>query len=707
MKNLLLVLTLVFVFAINLHSEIRYVKYDVSGGLNNGTTWSNAYTSFQSALTVAISGDQIWVAKGTYKPSSPYDLIVDGDRDFHFRMKNGVEIYGGFAGTENAVSERINFGAGQTNETILSGDIGTEGDNTDNCYHVFYHPDGLVLTNSAVLDGFTIKGGKAYNNGPHLYGGGMHNYYSSPTITNCTFTSNSAYMYGGGMYNSSSSPNLTNCTFSSYSDGYGGGIYNESSSPSLTNCTFTLNSVSYGGGMYNSSSSSPGITSCTFTSNSVSHYGGGIANATSSPILTNCTFTSNSAASGGGMYNSSSSSPSITNCTFTSNPANYGGGMFNSSSSSPGITSCTFTFNSASDGGGGMFNYSSASPSLTNCTFSSNSANYGGGMYNESSSTALTNCILWGNEATNQGDEFYIYDNAYTTTLSYSCYANATGDVYIASGTFTATNNNITSDPMFVGSSINPAHPYSIQGTSPCADAGNDSDNLQAYDIRGAGYSRKLNKTTGGVGTIDMGAYEYKLNVDVLPVELTSFTASANGATVMLHWLTATEVNNFGFEIERLIKNEKLEIKNWETIGFIEGNGNSNSPKEYSFTDETIMAGKYSYRLKQIDNDGKFAYSDVVDVDIENLPTNYTLYQNYPNPFNPSTTIKFGLPKDGMVTLEVYNLIGEKVTTLVNKEMSAGYHTIDFNGSNLSSGIYLYKITSEEFTSTKKFVLMK
>jgi hypothetical protein len=193
-----------------------------------------------------------------------------------------------------------------------------------------------------------------------------------------------------------------------------------------------------------------------------------------------------------------------------------------------------------------------------------------------------------------------------------------------------------------------------------------------------------------------------------LPVELTSFTAKLINKNVNLNWQTATEVNNYGFEIERKIVGTSRDLSEiWETISFIKGNGNSNSPKEYSFTDKTITEGKYSYRLKQIDNDGKFTYSGVVDVDIENIPTDYALYQNYPNPFNPSTTIKFGLLQDGIVILEVYNLVGEKVATLVNEELTAGYHTIDFNGSRLSSGIYLYKLSSGEFTSTKKFVLMK
>jgi hypothetical protein len=198
-----------------------------------------------------------------------------------------------------------------------------------------------------------------------------------------------------------------------------------------------------------------------------------------------------------------------------------------------------------------------------------------------------------------------------------------------------------------------------------------------------------------------------------LPVELTSFTAQLSNENVLLTWQTATEVNNYGFEIQRKANLRGLDFANvdnlegFTSVGFVAGHGNSNSPVEYSFLDKTVTNGKYSYRLKQIDNDGNFSYNDVVEVELNNIPTEYSLYQNYPNPFNPTTTMKFGLPKDGMVTLEVYNLIGEKVAALINQELTAGYHTIDFNGSRLSSGIYLYKITSSEFTSTKKFVLMK
>jgi len=211
---------LFFLFVFNFPPHItHYVKYNATGS-NDGTSWENAYTSFQSALDIAVSGEQIWVAAGTYYPSSAYDL-TSTSRYYHFRMINGVAIYGGFAGTETLLSQR-NMSA---TVTILSGDIGTPNDNTDNCYHVFYHPESN-LNSSAILDGFTIKSGNANDNsgsGPHIYGGGMNNYVSSsPSLTNCTFSSNYA-LSGGGMYNYYSSPSLTNCIFESNSANYGGG----------------------------------------------------------------------------------------------------------------------------------------------------------------------------------------------------------------------------------------------------------------------------------------------------------------------------------------------------------------------------------------------------------------------------------------------------------------------------------------------------
>lgn len=192
-----------------------------------------------------------------------------------------------------------------------------------------------------------------------------------------------------------------------------------------------------------------------------------------------------------------------------------------------------------------------------------------------------------------------------------------------------------------------------------------------------------------------------------LPVELTTFTAFAEENKVALNWETATEVNNYGFEIERQKATETtINFDNWEKIGFVEGHGNSNSPKIYSFTDNAVTSGNYYYRLRQVDIDGQFEYSDVVEVSIA-PPNLFELSQNYPNPFNPKTSIQFSLTEAANVSLVVYNAIGQKVVELINKRMEAGVHNSDFDGSNLNSGIYIYMLKTEKSTLTKKMILMK
>ncbi len=184
-----------------------------------------------------------------------------------------------------------------------------------------------------------------------------------------------------------------------------------------------------------------------------------------------------------------------------------------------------------------------------------------------------------------------------------------------------------------------------------------------------------------------------------LPVELTDFTASIVDGGVMLNWTTATEVNNYGFEIEKLSGDE------WEYIDFIEGHGNSNTPQNYSYLDIEPIVGKASYRLKQVDTDGGFEYSDEVSVVSDEAA--YKLNQNYPNPFNPTTVISFSIKASSKITLSVYNSLGQQVATLVNEVMDAGYHEVNFNGSNLASGFYVYRLDAPNYSKTMKMMLIK
>lgn len=186
----------------------------------------------------------------------------------------------------------------------------------------------------------------------------------------------------------------------------------------------------------------------------------------------------------------------------------------------------------------------------------------------------------------------------------------------------------------------------------------------------------------------------------VTPVELTSFSATANDDNVVLSWITATETNNSGFDIQRSKDGE------FETIGFVEGNGTTTEPQVYSFIDEEVVTGKYKYRLKQIDFDGTFEYSNEVEIEIT-TPSIFSLEQNYPNPFNPSTKIKYSLPQSSNVEIKIYDVLGKESATLVSEYKPAGSYEIQFDASLLPSGTYFYQIHAGSFLETKKMILMK
>jgi photosystem II stability/assembly factor-like uncharacterized protein len=207
--------------------------------------------------------------------------------------------------------------------------------------------------------------------------------------------------------------------------------------------------------------------------------------------------------------------------------------------------------------------------------------------------------------------------------------------------------------------------------------------------------TRNFAWAVGNAGTI------LRYSGDLLPVELTSFTALSQNQQVTLNWSTATEINNNGFEIQRSIANSEF-----VTIGFVKGVGTSTTQQEYSYADKNLTDGKYSYRLKQIDYNGLYEYSNAIEVDVRSLD-NYSLEQNYPNPFNPSTKIAYVLKEKTNVKILVMNALGEEVAALVNQTQEQGYHQLDFNASNLPSGIYFYSLQTDNFSETKKMLLMK
>ncbi|MCA9249560.1 MAG: right-handed parallel beta-helix repeat-containing protein [Phycisphaerales bacterium] len=414
----------------NVPDECETVRYVDAGatGMNNGTSWSNAYPNLQDALADAMGDDsvtQIWVAAGTYTPDQGGGQ-VSGDRTVTFQLQDELAIFGGFFGTETSLSQRDPQG----NVTVLSGDLmGNDNIFTNNGENSLHVVTGSGTGATAMLDGFTIRGGNSDGTSPDDHGAGMFNDSGSPTVRNCVWTEND----GTALYNLYSSPMVTSCGFVDNI----AGMHNEMSNPSVIGCTFVDT-----GGMFNSESS-PIVTSCTFMNNLVgmenqsSHptvlncdfvnntmacsafctVGGGMRNVDSNPIVTGCQFDGNSSQTGGGMSNADSS-PTVTYCTFSENSATYGGGISNSGGS-PTISHCTFIENSASHGGG-LSNYTAGIPTVTQCTFIKNSASDGGGIYNYSSDPILANCRLLGNSAMTGGGIYNVNCNPPVVNVVFS-----------------------------------------------------------------------------------------------------------------------------------------------------------------------------------------------------------------------------------------------------------------------------------------------
>ena len=194
-------------------------------------------------------------------------------------------------------------------------------------------------------------------------------------------------------------------------------------------------------------------------------------------------------------------------------------------------------------------------------------------------------------------------------------------------------------------------------------------------------------------------------DLEIVPVEISLFTAKTNGAILTLFWQTATETNNSGFEIERSQMSKVNGQTDWKRIGFVEGKGTTTEIQRYSFTDKP-EPGKYKYRLKQIDFDGTFAYSSQIEAEVK-APNVFSLEQNYPNPFNPNTLISYQIPVNSNVSLKVYDVLGNEILTLLNEEQLAGKYEVEFNATILPSGIYFYQLQAGNFVESKKMVLMK
>ncbi len=457
--------------------EVLYVKQGEAGDCSS---WDEA-CDLQTAM--GKLPDQIWVAAGTYIPTTT------GDRTISFELESGLKIFGGFPADGGAWEDR-NW---ELHSTILSGDLNGDDEegfanNEENSYHVLTATD---VNRLARLDGFIIFGGNADGDSweSNDIGAGMYNFNSSPTLSNLEFTGNSATHGGAGMYNS------------------------DNSCPTLTFVTFLENK---GGGIYNNMSSSPILTDVNFTANT--EWSGMVNQDNSNPTLTNVTFNENSSGSGGGMHNENSS-PTLTDVLFSGNSAENTGGGMTSQGGSPLLTNVSFIGNTAGLRGGGMYNAgNNTHPTLTNVTFSGNAAGYGGGLYNDYSGSTLINVTFYGNTAANgMGGGLYNYSpqSDPSDVVNAILWENTPDQIYIAGSTYPDVSYSviqggypegthiITDDPLLGPLADNGgfSQTHALLSGSSAIDAG-DPAICPKTDQRG------VRRPLGG--GCDIGAYEYE-----------------------------------------------------------------------------------------------------------------------------------------------------------------------------------------------------
>lgn len=666
MKNLMMILLLFVGSSTFLSAQATlFVKHDATG-LNDGSSWVDAYTTLQPAINAAVEDDQIWVATGTYLPTLDNPGSTDNTtRDRSFYINKKISIYGGFLGIESNLTNRD----WTVNETILSGDLGVSGVDTDNALHVVFFDsrNGVFpFLLGALLDGFTVEKGNANktsfmsNRGGGLYNYGEVNLICLPYITNCKFRDNKAGS-GGAMFNAgydgTCNPQIEACMFENNSStDHGGAIFNDGTegvaSPRIYNCIFTNNISGAGGGAIFNDGAFGGICR---------------------PHILESHFSNNSASTGGAIYNGSTFGsgivePNITNCWFTANTATTSGGAISFSDHPNGdmkatISNCVFQNNGAAhisyDDGA-----ANEQPHFINCTF------YGATDYTihivdfSDGATPLdfTNCIFWGNN--NDLTNGTVADNN-RLNIQYSI---------VEEMAFAPNNNNIHDNPIFVDA---PNGDFHLDIDSPAFDIGDNAVVTATQDIEG---NPRIENTI-----VNMGAFE-GITMTSLPLSYVHFSGKTLPKNNLLEWQVSNEYDTQIHLIER--SNDGQDFKQ---IGAVAPSDDPNLTT-YQWVDEQATSQAY-YQIRTLDKNGQPHSSNVIWLD-RTTASSFAIQQFYPNPVQTRAVLNFYAPKAEQLELEITDVLGKVVYKETVKSI-LGQNQVLINGSLFPRGQYWLRLVGQ------------
>ncbi|WP_199118151.1 T9SS type A sorting domain-containing protein [Pedobacter sp. ASV28] len=633
MKKLYLIFIFLALTSLSLFAQtVRYVK-PLATGTGDGSSWTNASADLQGMINASASGDEVWVAAGTYKPTEKISsTLVDGttsttDRDMAFILRTGVKIYGGFLGDLSEVS--LNNRNYISNITILSGDLGAIGDKTDNAYHIITARISDNGTEKAILDGFTIQDGYANGTGTVTAGldldqnqGAAINLRGSAAsgkieFRNLMVKNNEGTGAGGAAY--------------LYTSGSGILLFN--------NVQFLSNkSGTSGGAIY--------ITRVSGTTN------------TPSFTLESCTFSENEAAStSGAIYYSNSSTGllNILNTKFLTNKSNGGvGGAIYLASGIANIYNGLFYNNESSSSGGAVYVSAGSSGVMTtatiiNCTFYQNKASNGSGgaisfFANAANSTiALYNNIFNGNISTSN------YADIRASVTAILTFKNNLFQVYAmtAGSDDSFSNNIVNASPTKLFASTSSSDVNFLRLVEGAATQKGDNALIPVSITTDLGGNPRI-----ADGAVDLGAYEFQ---GTLPVTFEYFKAKKEGSSAILSWKTLNESNSQKFTLER-----SSSLNNFTVIKTIASIGNTDEASLYNYTDSRPLSGTNYYRLTQYDNDGK---PTILGIEALTFGINSEKTTIYPNPANAYVWVKSPSSLDGIISLNLISLTGKIVLT--------------------------------------------